>query len=221
MSSAFEMFLEAASATMEMLRIYYKGTSLEAPVAASGNTKFLHLIKEQTNPFIAGFLRRGHSMAETKAILKGQADLMEAGLCRTENQSKRWQEGDQSAWMEAALKGTEMECDGTEGVLKWFLTISSLLKLGVIENDEMNGWLMRRVIVKEKEVEIQEEDNDDGKACGRCETTTCDEDDQFCHRLLWNSNITGKEICRACVAYEDACEDCEGCGENHHTEDKC
>lgn len=74
---------------------------------------------------------------------------------------------------------------------------------------------------EEEEEEEEEEDNDNGRRCERCETTTCDGDSHYPHRLLWNSNITGKEICRDCVYLEDELEDCEWCGDTHHTEDKC
>ena len=49
----------------------------------------------------------------------------------------------------------------------------------------------------------EEEENDNGRACQRCGRTTCPSDDAYPFRLLWNSNKTGKEICRCCVAVED------------------
>ena len=48
-----------------------------------------------------------------------------------------------------------------------------------------------------------EEDNDNGVACKRCGDTTCEEDSHYNCRLLWNSNKTGKQICRRCVGEED------------------
>ena len=61
--------------------------------------------------------------------------------------------------------------------------------------------------------DADEEDNDNGVACKRCGDTTCEEDSHYNCRLLWNSNKTGKQICRRCVGEED-----EG-GGDHATED--
>ena len=54
------------------------------------------------------------------------------------------------------------------------------------------------------DLEDEEEENDNGRACERCGTTTCPSDSAYPCRLLWESNKTGKEICRCCVAAEDA-----------------
>ena len=59
----------------------------------------------------------------------------------------------------------------------------------------------------EEEDDEEEEENDNGKVCQRCGRTTCPSDDHYPSRLLWNSNKTGKEICRCCVSDEDEEED--------------
>jgi len=57
----------------------------------------------------------------------------------------------------------------------------------------------KAAMVKAKE----DNDNDNGVACERCGDTTCEEDSHYNCRLLWNSNKTGKQICRRCVGEED------------------
>jgi len=55
----------------------------------------------------------------------------------------------------------------------------------------------------DEEDEEKEEDNDNGCSCERCKKTTCEGDNHYDVRLLWNSNINGKKICRDCVVVED------------------
>jgi hypothetical protein len=122
-------------------RAFYNGTSLQAPVAPAKMDAFFKNIVTAGESLIISFLRDGKSLAEVKAILKGQMDLMEDGLCRTQKEADIGKVGDQSAWMAAATAGTEMDGDGDLNVILWFINIACLLKLKVIENDNNNGWL--------------------------------------------------------------------------------
>jgi hypothetical protein len=126
------------------LRAFYKGTSLQAPVEPERVDEFHTHIVETAQRQIEKFLRDGMPLAEIKALYKGQMDLMEDGLCRTQNVEDIWTAGDQSAWMEEATAGTEMEGDGDLNTILWFVNTAALLKLKVIENDNDNGWLMTK-----------------------------------------------------------------------------
>lgn len=127
-------------------RAFYNGTSLQAPVVPAKMDAFFKHIVAAGAVQIEKFLRAGISLAEIKAILKGQMDLMEDGLFRTQKEEDIGKVGDQSAWMAAATAGTEMEDDGDLNVFLWFINIASLLKLKVIENDDNNGWLFSKQI---------------------------------------------------------------------------
>ena len=129
---------------MSSLRAFYNGTSIQAPVVPAKMDAFFNNIVTAGERMIIAFLREGNSLAEVKAILKDQMDLMEDGLCRTEDKSQTWNVGDQSAWMAAATAGTEMEDDGDHNVVLWFINIASLLRLKVIEHDDNNGWLFSK-----------------------------------------------------------------------------
>ena len=128
------------------LRAFWNGTSIQAPVAPERLDAFYQRITETAQAQIEKFLRDGMPLAVIKALYKRQMDVMEAGLCRTEDKSKAWMEGDQSAWMEAATAGTEMEGDGDLNCILWFVNTAACLKLKVIENDNNNGWLMTKTL---------------------------------------------------------------------------
>lgn len=126
------------------LRAFYKGTSIQAPIAPERLDAFHKHILETAHNQIEKFLRDGMPLAVLKALYKDQMDLMEDGLCRTQNAEDIWTTGDQSAWMEAATAGTELEGDGDLNTILWFVNTAALLKLKMIENDNDNGWLMTK-----------------------------------------------------------------------------
>jgi hypothetical protein len=64
------------------IRAYYKGTSLSAPCSFEREAEFFATVKEGGRKQIEAFLRNGESLSSTIAILTGQLDLMEAGLCK-------------------------------------------------------------------------------------------------------------------------------------------
>ena len=126
------------------LRAFWNGTSIQAPVAPHKTEAFFKTITQTAHAQIEKFLRDGMPLDAIKALYKGQMDVMESGLCRTEDKTKIWMAGDQSAWMEAATAGTEMEGDGDLNCILWFINTAACLKLKVIENDDNNGWLMTK-----------------------------------------------------------------------------
>ena len=124
-------------------RAFYNGTSLCAPIEPASAPKFMAKIVQSGAEQIVGFLRTGHTIEQIKSILKGQLDLIEAGLCRTQKPEDIWTCGSQEEWVEQAIKDTEFESGGADvAVILWFMNIASLLKMKVIENDDKNGWLM-------------------------------------------------------------------------------
>ena len=58
---------------------------------------------------------------------------------------------------------------------------------------------------------------DEDEVCECCNTTRCEDDEDYDERELWVSNTTGKNICRACVWKEEQEEDehRETCEEEH------
>jgi hypothetical protein len=64
-------------------------------------------------------------------------------------------------------------------------------------------------------VSLVEEDNDNGVKCDQCETTSCVEDEDYPHRLLWTSNLDeSKNICRGCVCDNDRADEDQWFREN-------
>ena len=84
------------------------------------------------------------SLNEIGTLIKEHMDAMEAGLCRTQEPSEVWKEGDQYAWLEKAM-GKE-NGSGIVHLVFWFVNIAILLKLKVIESDDMNGWQFIREV---------------------------------------------------------------------------
>jgi hypothetical protein len=122
------------------IRAYYKGTSLPAPCSKEREAEFFATIKEGGRKQIEAYLHDGESLSNTIAILKGQLDQMEAGLCKHQgsNVGVRMYVEDMYRWCAAAVEGV---LTGKEATIMWWMNIASLLELKVIENDDMNGWL--------------------------------------------------------------------------------
>ena len=113
------------------MRAYYKGTSLPAPCSFEWEAEFFATVKEGGHKQIEAYLRDGESLPSTIAILKGQLDLMAAGLCKHEKSN---------VGVRIYVKDMYRMCaKAVEGVMTG-KDIASLLELKVIENDEMNGW---------------------------------------------------------------------------------
>jgi hypothetical protein len=129
--------------TKTSFRAFYKGTSIEAPCALTKIDEFFKVVVENGEGQIVKFLRDGHTLEQVKNVLGGQLNMIEEGLCRTQDQSTLWTEGtlgDQMAWMAAAVAGTMLEGQAEAAIALWFMNIAALLKLKVIENDNDNGW---------------------------------------------------------------------------------
>ena len=115
-------------------RAFYKGTSLETFVIPEKIDAFYKAIVKNVETQIRRFLEQGMSLAEIGAIIKEQLDMMEETLCTTCPGVGE----DQNAWLEKATEG--MKVSGDQLLVAWFLCVATLLKLKVIENDDMNGW---------------------------------------------------------------------------------
>ena len=132
----------------QTFRAFYKGTSLQAPVYPNKLELFIKTIIEKGEGQILSFMRNGHSISEIKDILTEQMDIMEDGLCRTQDKSLCWKESGsdiQKDWLAKAAAEIKMDGDADFFLALWFMNIAALLKLKVIENDNENGWLMSRI----------------------------------------------------------------------------
>ena len=143
-AQSFRIAQMAPIMNLTSLRAFYKGTSLQAPVEPERVDEFHTHIVETAHRQIEKFLRDGMPLDTIKALYKGQMDVIEDGLCRTQKAEDIWTAGDQSAWMEAATAGTEMEGDGDLNTILWFVNLAALLELKVVENDNDNGWLLTK-----------------------------------------------------------------------------
>lgn len=129
------------------LRAYYKGTSLQLPVCISKTEEVWKEIERKGENQVVKFLQMGVSLDELKEVYLEQLNEIEDGLCRTEDKSQLNGLVDQQEIVEKAIKGTRLESQGAEfATAIWFLNIAALLKMKVIENDNMNGWLITKLV---------------------------------------------------------------------------
>ena len=65
--------------------------------------------------------------------------------------------------------------------------------------------------------------NDHEGVCPRCNTKSCEDDNEHDNRIFWVSNTDGTEVCRACIRKEDEDEEeeemCEVCHKTCKTDD--
>jgi hypothetical protein len=137
-------------AGLTLPRAYYKGTFLAFPTDKPD--EFIKTVEQQAHLLITKELRRGNSLAQIKEWHKGDIDKMENRLCELQRSGKYPSTGTTEthlAWADEAGRGIWSEPGDIEpsgyATGNWFLTVAILLKLKVIENDEMNGWLMMKL----------------------------------------------------------------------------
>jgi len=122
-------------------RAFYKGTSLSIELETLKMKEFCKMIVKGAQMLIQ--LDEYSSLEEARLKIKAEMDEMEEGLCRNEDKSRTWTKCDQNAWVKEAIKGTSQDGDPDIATYMWFARILALLKLKVIENDDMNGWLIK------------------------------------------------------------------------------
>jgi len=117
-------------------RFFYKGTQF--PIALVGENTAQEIIKNANEMIIMG-LRNNISLEEQKKAYKKQLDMIEQKLFdigSTQNKSK----------IEKGLTNIAKYFNSTIDDIHslWMLNVCALLKLKVIENDDMNGLLTIR-----------------------------------------------------------------------------
>ena len=131
-----------------IVQCFYKGTPF--PVVFTGSVETWNEQRALFDGSIVSGLRSGHSIKDQQKHAKGQLDVMEGFLMEMGKtagdgciSATRWEE-----WMEKEFirKCTGVIADGTPeiGMLKmvWYMNVHMLIKTKVINDDQMNGWIM-------------------------------------------------------------------------------
>jgi hypothetical protein len=113
----------------DTLFAYYKGTMFPLVVAKNAK-KEMRMFEEKAKECIVDCLKKKMPIADIKDYITCQLDILEEGLVKHHGNEKAF-----------ALEFKRF--GGSLGQLQtlWYLDVAILLKLKVIENDEMNGWL--------------------------------------------------------------------------------
>tara|TARA_R110001632_G_C11029828_1_gene381725 strand:- start:42 stop:443 length:402 start_codon:yes stop_codon:yes gene_type:complete len=113
---------------------FYKGTA--CPIIIDKYVPF----EERAMGVLRKFLEDGETLQTTGAIIKEQLDAMEQGLVDIENKYKNTKRSVKKRLEEWAK---DMGPSEEYLVAMWYMNVYILLKLKIIENDEMNGmWYM-------------------------------------------------------------------------------
>jgi hypothetical protein len=121
---------------------YYKGTSIKC--AYEEEELYLKMSIAGANEMITKMLRRGASLKEIGILTKNEIDKMEEYLCQAPN-AKRMAEFSFKDYMDYLSNASGGKFSGIDFMTHWFVNVGVLLKLKVIDNDEMNGWLIMKL----------------------------------------------------------------------------
>ena len=113
---------------------YYKGSTV-VPL----NPKAFALVESGAANIIEKDLRAGTSIAEIKRMYTEQIDELEQKLVEYQaaHPGGVWQETTAEEWL-----GGAWGPDWATALAVWYMDVAILLKLRVIKNDAMNGWLV-------------------------------------------------------------------------------
>ena len=122
---------------MTTVMAFYKGTGLNVTLIAGSS--FQDEKKDWEKQIVMG-LKEGNSMNELKALYQGQLDVME----------QIWFDGEEKFGedIDRRSKYMETECSVYKfGNFKkismmWFINVACLLKLNMIKDDDMNGFVI-------------------------------------------------------------------------------
>ena len=124
------------------IRAYYKGTSIEHE-----SIDLLTKVKANAHNMIVKGLKTGLFLEFIKQDLKSQLDALENGLKVVQvRENSVGKFGNQNEWLrkgalEVGMKDREGQpMTGAMAASLWFLNVAALIELGVIDDDEMNGW---------------------------------------------------------------------------------
>ena len=115
---------------------FYKGTAF--PLGIIGKNICKDLFMKTANIMIVAGLQNGHSIEEQKVHYKKQLDKMESELCKLSG-GKRLNNKQTKSVIDTLSKRMNMSIDAISTL--WYLNVSALLKLKVIEDDNMNGFI--------------------------------------------------------------------------------
>lgn len=134
------------------VRAYYKGTSIQAPIDADKQDEFLRAILEARDNQIRDALESGMTLKRLGDIYKAQLDDIEEHLCQSydkyfiEGSSRVVMSDKQDDWVDDATK--HLGLSNGQGVILWFVNILVLIKLKRIQDDDMNGLLVSKPVIK-------------------------------------------------------------------------
>ena len=119
---------------MTTVMAYYKGTGLNVTLIAGASFQDE---KKDWEKQIVLFLKEGYSMNELKELYQGQLDVME----------QIWFDGEKKFEKDIDRRIKYMETEYKFGnfdeiKMKWFVSVACLLKLKVINDDDMNGFVI-------------------------------------------------------------------------------
>ena len=92
---------------------------------------------------IAKMLRCGASLKQIGILAKNELDKMEEQLCQAKD-AKKTVEFSGKDYLDYLSNASGKEFSGVEFMSHWYVNVAVLLKLKVIDNDEMNGWLIMK-----------------------------------------------------------------------------
>jgi hypothetical protein len=128
----------------EMLMMFWNSTGLEAPVEKHKWDDFIKAVKESADIQIAAFLNDGETHSSTAQILSGQLTSWENRMIQLQKEA-RWAPNhsvgtkEYMAYLDEVARPSKIS--GFQMCVIWFINIAILLKMGVIKNDDSNGWL--------------------------------------------------------------------------------
>ena len=120
---------------------YYKGTSIRC--VFEEEDLFMKICIDGAKDEIANMLRGGASLKQIGIIAKIELDKMEEQMYQGKDAMKA-QEFSSEDYLDYLSNVSGKEFSGLEFMANWYVNIAMLLKLKVIDNDEMNGWLFMK-----------------------------------------------------------------------------
>ncbi len=132
---------------------YYEGTGLDVLIPFNTVAEFQQWKVEKCEAYIATSLRRGASMDFIKTECRGALELLHNEILAKAGDGEFTLKTLKKLWKEEFLTKCGM----------WYMNVACLIKLKVLQDDEMNGWK----IISAFEMELL-------KAAGRVVETSLD-----------------------------------------------
>jgi len=120
---------------------YYKGTSIHC--IYKDEAGYVKKCSDAANTLITILLRSGKNLKFIGERTKERMDELEEYLCQAPD-SKRTVEFSGKDYLDYLSNASGGKHSGEEFAFLWYVNMTVLLKLKVIDNDEMNGWLIMK-----------------------------------------------------------------------------